>query len=147
MLSTLVPFIRVRPASAPWPFLLFEKRKWKNLKLRTLQGMILEQRLRRLAPFRFPFGSIWVVLVILLAPFWISYGGVSIQWPRVNRLLTKETLVAILCLQMRWATHSRVLAYAWNVLHVLVTCKERPPRCKDPFSYLWLLWVQTFLIN
>ena len=88
--------------------------------------MVLEQLLRRLAPFGFPFGSMWVVLVVLFGPSWIAYGGVSIQLLRINRrltvdILTKETPAAILYLQMRWATHSRALAYAWNVSHMLVT--------------------------
>ena len=62
-----------------------KKKDVKNLKLRTLQGMILEQLLRRLAHFWSPFGSIWVVLVLLLAPFefvtipfhslWLAFGS------------------------------------------------------------------------
>ena len=56
-----------------------------NLKLRTLQGMILEQLLRRLVHFWPPFGSIWVVLVVFGVHFefvtvhfrslWLAFGS------------------------------------------------------------------------
>ena len=49
--------------------LLKKKLNVKNLKLRTLQGMILEQLLHRLAPFWSPFGSIWLVLFL----FWLHF--------------------------------------------------------------------------
>ena len=57
----------------------------KKRKLRTLQGMILEQLLRRMAPFWSPFGSICVVLVLFgldfelcTVPFrslWLVFGS------------------------------------------------------------------------
>ena len=46
-------------------FYLDKKMDGGNQKLRTLQGMILEKILRRLASFGFPLGSIWVALVFL----------------------------------------------------------------------------------
>ena len=54
----------------------------KNLKFRTLQGVMLEQLLRRLAPFWSALGSIWVVLVLLLGPFWICCGPFSVSLAR-----------------------------------------------------------------
>ena len=59
--------------------MLKKKIKVRNLKLRTLQGMILDKLLRRLAPFWFSFGSIWVVLVLFWLNFEFVYGVASIQ--------------------------------------------------------------------
>jgi hypothetical protein len=42
----------------------------KTLKMKMLQGMVLEQLLRRLAAFGTFVGSFWVVLVL----FWLHFG-------------------------------------------------------------------------
>ena len=71
---------------------LEKKLNVKNLKLWTLQGIILEQRLRRLAPFWQPFGSIWVVLVI----FWLHFEFVTIPfhslWLDFDSQISERTL-------------------------------------------------------
>ena len=64
-------------------FTIFKKKlNVKKLKLRTPQGMILEQLLHRLKPFWSPFGSIWVVLVLLFAPLWTFDGPFSLSLAR-----------------------------------------------------------------
>ena len=80
--------------------ILKEKINVKNLKLQTLQGMIVEQLLRRLASFWFPFGSIWVVLVLCWLHFelftvafrslWLAFGSQiseRIVWEQLLRRL------------------------------------------------------------
>ena len=49
-----------------------EKPNVKNLKPRTLQGLMLEQLLLNLVPFCRHFGSIWIVLHTLFDSFWSS---------------------------------------------------------------------------